>query len=252
MSKPIVFEGIGFGYGRQIFDKLDLCFDAGRWHALIGPNAVGKSTLLKLATGLLKPTRGAVRLGDRQITEMEPRTRAQQLAVVPQFETNIFPMSVRELVSTGRFCRQEGYFAGSSDAAVDHALQRAGIAHLAERSVWSLSGGERQRALIARALAQDAEWLLLDEATTFLDLRAEYELLALLGELHQAGLSIISVTHDLQAAARADAVTLLMPGEVVQGTPTDVLTPALLERAYGIPFYVEMRDGAYLIGPRLA
>jgi iron complex transport system ATP-binding protein len=188
-------------------------------------------------------------LGASEVRNFSPRERARRLAVVPQFETNVFSTTVREMVATGRFCWQEGYFAGHPDAETDHALARAGASHLASRSIWDLSGGERQRVLIARALAQKADWMLLDEATTFLDLRAEFELIRLLEELHAEGLSILSVTHDLQAASRADCITILTPGAIQQGTPEEILTPSRLEQAYGIPFFVERREGLMLIGP---
>lgn len=243
------YENVTFGYGAPIFDRFTLAFEARRWHAVVGPNAAGKTTLVRLATGLMRPREGRVVLGDRDVAAMPARERAQRLAVVPQFETNVFPLTVRDLVAAGRFCRQAGYFAGGPDARVDAALARCGAAHLAERSVWNLSGGERQRVLIARALAQESEWLLLDEATTFLDLRAEFELLRLLEELQRDGLSILSVTHDLQAAGRANTVTLLTGGKAQQGAPAEILTPERLSAAYGIPFQVEIRNGAFLIGP---
>lgn len=244
------YENVTFGYGAPIFDRFTLSFAARQWHAVVGPNAAGKTTLLRLATGLTRPREGRVLLGDRDVTAMPARERAQRLAVVPQFETNVFPLTVRNLVAAGRFCRQAGYFAGGPDPQVDAALERCGAAHLAERSVWNLSGGERQRVLIARALAQESEWLLLDEATTFLDLRAEFELLRLLEALRRDGLSILSVTHDLQAAGRANTVTLLAGGKARQGTPSEILTPEGLSAAYGIPFQVEIRNGVFLIGPR--
>lgn len=243
------FEDVTFGYAAPIFDRFSLAFPAGQWHAVVGPNAAGKTTLVRLATGLVHPHRGRVVFGDRAVASMPARERARRLAVVPQFETNVFPLTVRHLVAAGRFCRQDGYFAGGPDAQVDAALERCGAAHLAERSVWNLSGGERQRVLIARALAQESEWLLLDEATTFLDLRAEFELLRLLEALQRDGLSILSVTHDLQAAGRANTVTLLAGGRAQQGPPHEILTPERLSTAYGMPFQVEIRNGAFLIGP---
>lgn len=245
----LVFDQVSFGYQKPIFENLNVTFQAGKRHSLVGPNAVGKSTLIGLATGMHQPRIGRVMLGDSEIRRLSPKGRARRLAVVPQFETNVFQMTVREMVATGRFCWQEGYFAGHPDAEVEHAMARAGAMHLASRSVWDLSGGERQRVLIARALAQKADWMLLDEATTFLDLRAEFELLRLLEELHAEGLSILSVTHDLQAASRADQIALLTPGKIQQGTPDEILTPARLEEAYGIPFFVERRAGLMLIGP---
>ena len=229
------FEKVSFGYGQPVFNGLDLAFEPGRWHALIGPNASGKTSLLRLATGLARPAVGRVYLGNDPVDSLRPSVRARKLAVVPQFETNVFPLTVRKLVAAGRHCRQQGFFAGEPDAVVDRVLSRVGAGHLAGRSVWDLSGGERQRVLVARALAQEADWLLLDEATTFLDLRAEFELLRLLAELRGEGLSILSVTHDLQAASRADRVTLLSGDAAVQGTPAGILTEERLSRAFGAP-----------------
>ena len=246
----IRFEQVTFGFGNPpLYEGLSLVFEAGRRHALIGPNATGKTSLLRLATGRYRPTEGRVFLGDREVAALKPRERAQRIAVVPQFETNVFPVTVRELVATGRYCRQPGLFSGEADPAIDDALEQAGVAHLAARSVWSLSGGERQRTLIARALAQEAGWLLLDEPTTFLDLRAEWELIELLGDLCRDGLSVLTVTHDLQAAGDAESVTLLGPGGPVQGPPEKVLTAEHLSTAYGVPLEVERRGTRTFIMP---
>ncbi len=250
MKAALHFSSVSFGYGSApLFADLNLTFEAGLRHALIGPNAAGKTTLFKLATGLVRPQAGQVALGDTPVASMAPRERAQRIAVVPQYETNVFELSVRQLVATGRFCRQEGYFAGEEDAAVERALRRAGAMHLADRSIWGLSGGERQRVLIARALAQEPEWLLLDEPTNFLDLRAEFELIGLLNELHDEGFSILAVTHDLQAASEADRVTLVYAGGAEQGPPETMLTSEKLSRAYGLPVDVERVGRRFVITP---
>jgi ABC-type cobalamin/Fe3+-siderophores transport system ATPase subunit len=246
----LLFNHVTFGYGRPLFKNLSLRFEQGLQHALIGPNAVGKTTLFHLASGLRTPASGTVSLDETVLSSLAPRERARRLAVVPQFETNVFQLTVRQLVTTGRFCRQEGFFGSDDEPAVMKALTRAGAAHLADRSIWDLSGGERQRVLIARALAQETEWILLDEPTNFLDLRAEFELIRLLGELHAEGLSILAVTHDLQAAGEADRITLLAPEGAVQGTPDEILTADRLSAAYGIDLYVERRGKRTLVGPR--
>ncbi len=247
----IRLENLTFGFGTPLYENLNLTFEAGRQHALIGPNAAGKTSLMRLITGRYQPITGHVRVGDDDTSALSPRDRAQRLALVPQFETNVFPLTVRELAATGRYCRQDGFFAGHEDPVVMRALRLAGADHLADRSTWSLSGGERQRALIARALAQEADWLLLDEPTTFLDLRAEWELIALMRRLHEEGLSLLTVTHDLQAAADAEVVTLLSPTLVRQGTPEEVLTSETLSQAYGLPLEVERRGSRTVVAPRL-
>ncbi len=241
--------------GRPVLDAVRLEVRPGEVVGILGPNGAGKTTLLRIAAGTLRPDRGDVWLGERRIHAMSERERARQLAVVPQSTTLPFPFRVGELVLMGRAARLGWLgFEGPADlAAARAALERVGIAHLADRSVLEISGGERQLAVVARALAQEPATLLLDEPTAFLDLRHRLEVLAAVREHAAAGGSALLVSHDLGLVARdCDRLVLLAEGRAVaQGTPAEVLAPEPLRRVFGIEATViEGPDGRPLVVPR--
>ena len=219
----------------------------GRLLAVAGPNGSGKTTLLRLLSGSLVPQAGEVRLGDRLLSEFDDRDRARMLAVVPQSESSPFPVTVREMVGMGRFAHLGPWERlGTRDrAVVEHALERCAVAPFAERQLGELSGGERQRARIARALAQEAPVLLLDEPTAGLDLRYRMELFHLLQELCSEGLALLVVTHDLNLAARfADRLLILDEGCArARGAPIEVLSQETLERVYEWPLRLMKHPG---------
>ena len=207
--------------------------------AVAGPNGAGKTTLLRLLSGALAPREGEVRLDDRLLADLGDRERARAVAVVPQSESSPFPVTVREMVGMGRYAHLGPWesVGGRDRAVVDEALGRCAVADLAGRRVDELSGGELQRARIARALAQEAPILLLDEPTAGLDLRYRMELFHLLRELRADGLALLVVTHELNLAARfADRLLLLDRGrERAAGAPRDVLRRETLEDVYEWP-----------------
>lgn len=200
--------------------------------AVVGPNGAGKSTLFKVIAGVLRPTRGQVRI-------YSPTGGAEVgVAYVPQrslVDWN-FPVSVADVVMMGRTGRI-GLFrrAASRDhAIVQQALEAVDMAHLARRQIGALSGGQQQRVFIARALAQEAELMLLDEPLTGLDFASQEDLFALLDKLQQRGVTIVVSTHDLsQAAEKFDRVLLLNHRVIGLGEPSQVLTAAKLREAYG-------------------
>jgi len=219
----------------------------GRLLAVVGPNGAGKTTLLKLLAGSLRPQAGEVRLDERPLGELADRERARAVAVVPQSESSPFSVTVREMVAMGRYAHLGSWErAGSRDrAVVQSALERCAVLPFAERLLDQLSGGESQRARIARALAQEAPVLLLDEPTAGLDLRYRMELFHLLRELRRDGLAVLVVTHDLNLAARfADRLLLLDLGRVrARGAPARVLSRETLEEVYGWPLRVMGHPG---------
>lgn len=219
----------------------------GRLLAVVGPNGAGKTTLLRLLAGSLRAGTGEVSLGERPLAEFGDRERARALAVVPQSESSPFPVTVREMVGMGRYSHLGPWErAASRDrAVVDSALERCALVPFAGRQLDRLSGGERQRARIARALAQEAPVLLLDEPTAGLDLRYRMELFHLLLELRADGLAVLVVTHDLNLAARfADRLLLLDLGRVrASGTPAAVLSREMLEEVYEWPLRVMGHPG---------
>lgn len=220
---------------------------AGRLTALVGPNGSGKSSCVRALLGRVPVVRGRVTVDGRELRGVAPAARARLVAVVPQRETPAFPMPVREFVALGRYAWSAGGASspGADAAAVDRALDRADARALAERDTESLSGGEWQRVRIARALAQEAPALVLDEPTAFLDIAHEMAVFELLRALADEGRTVLVVSHQLNLVARfADHVVLLSDGSVAAaGTPAAVMDGPTLERVYGWPLVVS-RDPA--------
>ena len=206
---------------------------------LLGPNGCGKTTLLKLLSGVLKPELGSVRLGEREVRLLSARTIAQQIAVVPQETHPAFEFTVLEMVLMGRHPHLGAFqLEGPNDLAIAReALLATGTAHLAGRSYMTLSGGEKQRVVIASALAQKPSVLLLDEPTASLDLGYQLEIASLLKQLNrERGVTMVLATHDLNlAAALCDTLVLVREGRVLmQGPTNDVLTSATVQQLYGV------------------
>jgi iron complex transport system ATP-binding protein len=205
--------------------------------ALVGPNGAGKTTLLRVASRALSPDAGEVCFGGRPLDRWSRRALARAIAVVPQDTGTPFPFRAGELVVMGRVPHQPLVgFERKQD--VDHALlalERMGIAHLADRSVFQLSGGERQLVAFARALAQEPKLLLLDEPTAFLDLRHRVRVLSVVRAFAAEGGSALVVSHDLNLAARVcDRLVVLQEGAIVaSGAPEEVMTAELLGDVYG-------------------
>ena len=228
------------GYTKPIVEEINLAISPGEWLSLVGANGSGKSTLLKLISRLLKPQRGTVLLDGKAIHSLPASTVAQKLALLPQQQTIPGGLTVRQLVSLGRTPYQPWwqYSLNPEDRdKVETALQLTQMNELSDRSVEELSGGERQRAFLALALAQDPQILLLDEPTTYLDIRYQLELLDLLKQLNQQhGLTIVTVLHDVNLAARySSCLALLYQGKIfAQGNPEEILTPRNLAEVLGV------------------
>jgi iron complex transport system ATP-binding protein len=223
---------------------------------LAGPNGSGKTTLLRVASRVLPPTAGCVRLRGRPVEELSRRELAREVAVVPQDVQVAFPFRASEVVLMGRspHLGAFGYESRDDVARAREAMERVGIEELADRSIVELSGGERQLVLIARALAQDPKVLLLDEPTAHLDLRHRIRVLALVRQFAAAGGSALVVSHDLSLAARTcDRIGLLAEGRLLAtGSPHDVLTRENLKRAFDIEAeIVTAPDGAPLVVPTI-
>ncbi|MDB9525527.1 ABC transporter ATP-binding protein [Oscillatoria sp. CS-180] len=238
---PLEARHLAGGYGdRPIVEAVNLALAAGEWLSLLGANGSGKSTLLRLMSRILQPQAGNVLLDGRDIHQLSPTATARRLALLPQQQTVPAGLTVYQLVSLGRSPHQP-WWQWELDAAgreqVEKALHWTEIEHYRDRSVAELSGGERQRAFLALALAQDPKVLLLDEPTTFLDLHYQLQLLELLKRLNQQqGLSIITVLHDINSAARySDRLALMRQGHLWGiGTPAEMLTPQTLQDVFEI------------------
>ena len=224
--------------GTPILRGVDLELLPGEVVLLAGRNGAGKTTLLRVAARLLAPDAGEVRLGGEALGLLPRREIARRIALVPQDTFVPFPYTVTELVLMGRAPHLGllGFESRDDRAIVGAALERLGLTLLAERSVLDLSGGERQLVSIARALAQEAPVLLLDEPMAHLDLARRLELQALIRELAADGRTIVLVSHDLgPAAAIADRVALLAEGKILAIGPAEaVLQPDALRATFGI------------------
>jgi iron complex transport system ATP-binding protein len=239
--------GLYFRYGQQpVMEDVSLTLRQGEMLGVIGPNGSGKSTLLRLLSGVLRPEAGAICVHGRPLAEYSPQARARAIAVVPQETAVEFPFSVMEVVLMGRSPHLGGFaFEGDRDLEVARtAMARTGVLEFAGRSIHELSGGERQRVIVARALAQEAPILLLDEPGAFLDIRHEVEIYDLLQDLQREGKSILTVLHDLNLAALyCDRVALLKAGRLVRlGPPSEVITYATVRDVYETEVYVDVND----------
>lgn len=248
-----VFEAAGLtfrypGAAAPALSDVELRVLPGEVRAVLGPNGSGKSTLLKLLLGALRPDAGRALYAGRPLGEWPRRELAARVGVVHQAEEAVFPISVREMVAMGRYPHL-GAWRGEGPAdrrAIELALERCDIGHLALRSVATLSGGERQRARLARALAQEPETLVLDEPTASLDIRHEMQILELAAALaRESGVTVLLVTHNLNLAARyADRLLLLDAGRIAaEGTPRAVLTRETIERVYRWPVAITEHPG---------
>ncbi len=241
-------EDVIFGYGpHPVLRGVNLEARSGDFIALAGPNGAGKTTLLHVLTGHLTPRSGVAELDGKDVAGLPRRTVARRIAYVPQRSDSVFPYTVAEVVLMGRHP-----YAGL--AALDteddcriagEALEEVGLADAAGRRFEELSGGERQLVLIARALAQKTEIIILDEPAAFLDLRRQWEITELLGRRCALGSTVIATFHDLNLAVRrATHLAILHHGRIASsGKPEEAMRPEILEEIYGLPLRVETRVG---------
>lgn len=247
---------LGYGYpGRAVGRGLDLALGAGDVLCVLGPNGGGKTTLFRTLLGLLAAQAGEVRLEGRQLGALARSEVARRVGYVPQGHVAQFAFTVRDVVLMGRTAHV-GLFAapGAADrAAAERAIEALGIGELAERIVTELSGGERQLALIARALAQGARALVLDEPTASLDFGNQVRVLREIRRLAAEGYAVVFSSHDPgQAFLAASRVLLLARGGAFrQGVPEEVITAENLRAVYGVEVRVAPIDGARVCLPVL-
>lgn len=236
----LVARSLRLTYGRrEVIHGLDFALHPGEVVALLGPNGSGKSTLLRGLARLLRPSAGVVELDGRSLAAWPAARFARRVALLAQTHEAVEDLTVRELVAMGRHPHQ-GFLALTSAAdraAIEAALAQTDLTPLADRRVRELSGGEAQRAWFALALAQQPDFLLLDEPTAYLDLAHQLTVLELVRRLNAArGLTVAMALHDLGQAARyADRLVVLKDGRVLaDGAPADVLTPDIIGSAFGV------------------
>jgi iron complex transport system ATP-binding protein len=223
--------------GDRVLDRATLSFDAAQLAAIIGPNGAGKSTLLGIMAGLRPGHTGRCEYRGVEPARWPRRAFARKVAFIPQSLRVEFPFTAEQVVLMGRTPHCDGLFESPADLeAVERALAITDTLAFRHRDFRSLSGGERQRVILASAVAQQPETLLLDEPTTFLDLKHQVALYRLLRELSRQGMLVIAVTHDLNlAAAFADRIVVLDAGRVVaDAAPADVLAPEMIGRVFGV------------------
>lgn len=249
MTSRLRTENLKLGYGKTtVLEGLSLDFPDGKITAIVGPNACGKSTLLRCLARLIKPMAGQATLDGTPVHKQNTKTVAKAVALLPQSAAAPQGMRVVDLVARGRTPHQtplQQWSAKDADVVRD-ALAKVGLADEAERDLEDLSGGQRQRAWIAMVLAQETDILLLDEPTTFLDLRYQIETLKLVRQLQlDRNLTVVMVLHDINLAARfADHIVALRDkGVVVQGTPSEVVTEGNIQAVYDMPATVIDQPG---------
>lgn len=263
----LVADDVTLAYdGRVVVEDLTLAVPDGRVTAIIGPNACGKSTLLRALARLLRPRHGSVVLDGESIHRLPTKQVARRLGLLPQHPIAPEGILVGDLVARGRTPHQSllQQWSVADEAAVQAALDATGVADLADRPVDELSGGQRQRVWIAMALAQETRLLLLDEPTTFLDITHQIEVLELVARLNRTdGRTIVVVLHDLNLACRyAHHLVAMRDGRIVaSGPPSEVITPETVQAVFGLasvviadpvtgtPLVVPCRPGAVPADP---
>ncbi|MBI2337417.1 MAG: ABC transporter ATP-binding protein [Deltaproteobacteria bacterium] len=248
MVSAIEFQQVQFSYrNRMIFPKLDLKIEAGDFVGILGPNGCGKTTLLKLTAGVERSDIGEVRVMGKVVQEYPRKTLAQSLAVLPQEAYVDYPFSAWEIALMGRAPFLSLFQTPSADdlAFVREAMQQTDCLQFSDRDVRTLSGGERERVMLARALAQNPRILLLDEPTTFLDLRHKTVIYSLLTRLNrEKNLTILAVLHDLNlAAAMCKTILLIKDGMIhCMGHPKEVLTEQNIREVFGVTVHQELSN----------
>ena len=218
-SSPLRAEGVTLAYdGNVVTRDLSVAIPPGGFTAIVGPNACGKSTLLRALVRMLKPRAGSVLLDGAQIQSLPTKQVARRLGLLPQSSTAPDGITVADLVARGRHPHQSllRQWSRDDERAVLDAMGKTRVDDLADRLVDELSGGQRQRVWLAMALAQETPLLLLDEPTTFLDIAHQMEVLDLCAEMHEQGRTLVAVLHDLNHACRyATHLIAMREGEIV-------------------------------------
>lgn len=251
---PLRLNDVTFGFGRKetavqapVLKNVSLAIGSGEVLGILGPNGSGKSTLLKILMRILVPQQGTVEWFGQPPDAFSQADIARHVAFVPQETQQAFPFTINEMVLMGRYPHHDRTWGlgweGSRDRVVAmQAMRDLDVTHLGARLITNVSGGERQRAVIARALAQEPEVLLLDEPTAFLDLHHQLDIARIIRRLNrERGLTVVLVSHDLNLASQyCDRLLLLREGEIVTvGSPEEVIAAASLESVYGCPVLVD-------------
>ena len=245
MGTILTLKNIGFAYGPlRVLQGIDLEIKPGEMIGILGPNGSGKSTLLKILDGVLPAQEGSISLYDQPLQKLKRRQIARQIAMVAQENHFRFSFTALEVVLMGRFPHLKRLqFESHRDLAIaQEALRATQVADLAGRPVHTLSGGEKQQVLIARALAQEPQLILLDEPSSFLDLKHKRAIFQLIANLsREKGLGVVVVSHDIDLAAYyCGSLLLLKQGKIyAKGSPAEVITKENIEAVYDCPVLVD-------------
>ncbi|MDW6004940.1 Fe(3+) dicitrate ABC transporter ATP-binding protein FecE [Vibrio mangrovi] len=232
-------ENLCVGYGdRPVVQQVNIQILEGKITALLGPNGCGKSTLLKSLVRILTPQSGEVQWQGKDVRHYPSQTIARSLSLLPQSQEAPEGILVRDVVGYGRspYTGFWGQLTETDRHKVEQAMQLTGVTEFAERNVVELSGGQRQRVWLAMTLAQDTDYVFLDEPTTYLDLNHQVELMKLMRTLNRAGKTLVTVLHDINQACRyCDHLIVMNAGQVVaQGSPDEILTTQLLADVFDL------------------
>lgn len=243
----IALSGVEKSYaGRHVLGPVDLTIEPGGVTALIGPNGAGKSTMLTIIGRLLEADSGRVTVGGLDVRTAKSKQLARVVSILKQENHFMARLTVRQLVAFGRFPHSAGRLTETDERAIHAAIAFLDLAGMEDRFIDELSGGQRQRAFVAMVLAQDTDFVLLDEPLTGLDMR---HAVGMMGQVRAAadalGKTVVLVIHDVNfAAAYADRIVALAEGRVVaSGTPEEIITSEVLERVFETPVEVIERDG---------
>lgn len=221
-------------------------FPIGEVTAIIGPNGAGKSTLLSMASRLTDSDMGQVHIADKPLADWDTQELAKRLSVLRQSNQVNMRFTVRELVAFGRFPHSQGRLSADDEAKIDRALYRLGIDHIQDKFIDQLSGGQRQMAFIAMVVAQDTDYVFLDEPLNNLDIKHSVEIMSSIRHLaHDHNKAVIIVIHDINfASCYADNIVAMKQGEIIkQGKVEEVIVEDVLSEIYDIPFTIEEISG---------
>ena len=238
---------LSFRYRKnEVLRNVDFSVRPGQLLSLVGPNGAGKSTLLRCILGILKPTDGDILIDQRPLKSMSRKERARHLAYVPQSTPSKFPLKAFDVVLMGRRPHIQWTPSRKDLEAIENLLQSMGLSEIALRDFGRLSGGQQQRIVLARAFAQEAGYLLLDEPTSNLDLRHQLEVMEMLSAMtRQRRLGVILAIHDLNLAARfSDTIVMLSDGRIhSSGTPEEVMHEESIREVYGVEVAISQNSG---------
>jgi len=239
----IEINNVSFSFEREVLKKININIERGQFYTILGPNGSGKTTLLRILSKSLHMDKGEIFIDEKELKQIKPKALAKKMAVVSQSTEIEFDFSVQDIVLMGRTPHISRFRSESEDdmEIVKSAMKMTNTWEFRDKSINALSGGERQRVVVARAIAQETEIILLDEPISHLDIRHQIEIMNQLKQLNQnKNITIFAVLHDLNiAAAYGDHMILMHDcGVYKDGTPEEVLTQDIIKKVYGLDIYI--------------